>query len=63
MIRRQCSQSPQDDPVQRRPDISFARKALDWEPKVALRDGLARTIDYFAKLRGGAMPGNDGRAG
>ncbi|MGB7270724.1 MAG: UDP-glucuronic acid decarboxylase family protein [Albidovulum sp.] len=44
---------PDDDPVQRRPDISFARKALDWEPKVALREGLGRTIAYFTKLRAG----------
>jgi dTDP-glucose 4,6-dehydratase len=38
---------PQDDPKQRRPDISRARKLLRWEPKVALRDGLRHTIDYF----------------
>lgn len=41
---------PQDDPLQRRPDITRARDLLDWEPKVALRDGLARTIAYFDKL-------------
>jgi UDP-glucuronate decarboxylase len=43
---------PQDDPTQRRPDISLARKALDgWEPKVELEEGLERTIRYFkAKL-------------
>ena len=38
---------PQDDPRQRQPDISLARKALAWEPKVSLLDGLARTIHYF----------------
>jgi UDP-glucuronate decarboxylase len=38
---------PQDDPKQRKPDISKARRLLDWEPKVALRDGLKRTIAYF----------------
>ena len=38
---------PQDDPRQRRPDISRARKYLHWEPKVRLADGLRRTIDYF----------------
>ncbi|MCY1126686.1 SDR family oxidoreductase [Frigidibacter sp. RF13] len=45
---------PHDDPVQRRPDISFARKALGWEPKVKLRDGLMQTIAYFDRLRSGA---------
>lgn len=38
---------PEDDPKQRRPDISLARKALGWEPKVELRDGLAKTISWF----------------
>ncbi|OYX42147.1 MAG: NAD-dependent dehydratase [Rhodobacterales bacterium 32-67-9] len=42
---------PHDDPVQRQPDIGFARRALDWEPKVKLRDGLKRTITYFTALR------------
>lgn len=37
----------QDDPKQRRPDISFAKEALDWEPNVALEEGLKKTIDYF----------------
>ena len=38
---------PQDDPKQRQPDITRARKLLDWEPKVPLAEGLKRTIDYF----------------
>lgn len=38
---------PQDDPRQRRPDISRARRLLDWEPRVALGDGLRSTIGYF----------------
>ncbi len=38
---------PQDDPVQRRPDIGLARRVLDWTPTVRLEDGLARTIAYF----------------
>ncbi len=38
---------PQDDPKQRRPDITRARQLLKWEPKVHLEIGLARTIDYF----------------
>jgi len=44
---------PADDPRQRRPDIALARAKLDWEPKVALEDGLAETIAYFRKLLGG----------
>ncbi len=38
---------PQDDPRQRKPDITLARRTLGWEPKVALRDGLKLTIDWF----------------
>jgi UDP-glucuronate decarboxylase len=41
---------PVDDPKQRCPDISFAKAALDWHPKVALHDGLKPTIDYFERL-------------
>ena len=42
---------PQDDPIQRRPDIGLARSALGWEPQVTLRDGLSGTIRYFRALR------------
>ena len=38
---------PQDDPVRRKPDISLAKKMLDWEPKVSLEEGLQETIAYF----------------
>jgi UDP-glucuronate decarboxylase len=38
---------PEDDPMQRKPDITLAREKLGWEPKVKLREGLARTIEYF----------------
>ena len=38
---------PVDDPVQRRPDITVARERLGWEPRVDVRDGLQRTIEYF----------------
>jgi dTDP-glucose 4,6-dehydratase len=38
---------PEDDPRQRRPDISKARRLLEWEPRVSLEDGLRLTIDYF----------------
>jgi len=41
---------PADDPRQRQPDIALARKSLQWEPKVALDDGLKETIGYFRKL-------------
>jgi len=41
---------PQDDPKQRQPDISLAKKELDWEPKVQLREGLTKTIQYFDAL-------------
>jgi len=43
---------PQDDPMQRCPDISLARQMLGWEPLVALDDGLAKTIAYFRALLG-----------
>ena len=38
---------PQDDPLQRKPDISLAQEKLGWEPKVALEVGLGRTVEYF----------------
>lgn len=38
---------PEDDPKQRRPNITRAREILGWEPKVVLKDGLRRTLDYF----------------
>lgn len=41
---------PQDDPLQRCPDIGMARRLLGWEPSVALEDGLLRTIAYFRAL-------------
>ena len=47
---------PQDDPRQRKPDITLAKQLLDWEPKVRLREGLKSTIGYFdGMLRTGAM--------
>jgi UDP-glucuronate decarboxylase len=41
---------PQDDPRQRRPDITLAKQRLGWEPKVPLADGLKLTIEYFKQL-------------
>jgi UDP-glucuronate decarboxylase len=45
---------PGDDPKQRRPDISLAKKELDWEPSITLEQGLDPTIDYFRKLLAGS---------
>lgn len=41
---------PEDDPLQRQPDISLAKAHLNWEPKVQLRKGLQKTIAYFEQL-------------
>jgi dTDP-glucose 4,6-dehydratase len=41
---------PVDDPRVRQPDITKARTKLGWEPKVALREGLVKTIDYFRSI-------------
>jgi UDP-glucuronate decarboxylase len=41
---------PADDPRQRQPDIRRAKEILNWEPTVALEEGLRKTIDYFDKL-------------
>lgn len=41
---------PEDDPKQRKPDISLAKKELNWEPKINLKEGLIKTIEYFEKL-------------
>jgi UDP-glucuronate decarboxylase len=41
---------PQDDPRQRRPDISLAKTALGWEPIIPLEQGLVKTIDYFRRV-------------
>ncbi len=49
---------PQDDPLQRQPNIDKAREILGWEPRIALREGLTLTIAYFDALlrRGDALP-------
>lgn len=46
---------PQDDPKQRRPDISKAGRVLGWEPRVSLEEGLQRTIEHFRQVRGAAV--------
>jgi UDP-glucuronate decarboxylase len=44
---------PVDDPVQRCPNITEAKTLLGWQPRMPLKDGLVRTIDYFDKLLAG----------
>lgn len=46
----QYKELPEDDPMQRQPDISLAREKLKWEPGTPVREGLARTIDYFKSI-------------
>jgi UDP-glucuronate decarboxylase len=41
---------PADDPTRRRPDITLARKHLQWEPTISLREGLQKTIDWFKTI-------------
>jgi len=41
---------PADDPTQRKPDITLAKKELQWEPKIMLEEGLLKTIDYFKSI-------------
>ena len=40
---------PEDDPKQRKPSIELAKKILNWEPKIELKEGLLKTIDWFEK--------------
>ena len=56
-------QLPADDPRQRQPDISLARKLLKWDPRVALEEGLDRTIDYFRALLSTRGPIGEAHAG
>ncbi len=42
---------PMDDPTQRRPDITLARKHLNWKPAIELREGLQKTIDWFRSIK------------
>ena len=42
---------PRDDPAQRQPDISRAKRVLDWEPKVSVDAGLRKTIEYYKSLK------------
>ena len=42
---------PEDDPTRRQPDITLAKEKLGWEPKVPLREGLAKTVEWFRSIR------------
>ena len=53
----------QDDPRQRKPDISLAKRVLHWEPQVTVDDGLAATVSYFADELGLAVATGSGLAG
>jgi UDP-glucuronate decarboxylase len=44
---------PQDDPVQRKPDIRLARETLAWQPKIPLEEGIEKTIAYFRSVIAG----------
>ena len=54
---------PSDDPMQRQPDIAFARRTIGWEPKVALSEGLDATIAYFDRLLSSGAAGRNAEAG
>ena len=41
---------PKDDPKQRCPDITLAKKELNWQPRINLKDGLIKTINYFNSI-------------
>jgi UDP-glucuronate decarboxylase len=48
---------PQDDPRQRRPDVSLAKDLISWTPNIPLKEGLSRTIEYFDDLLSKGMTG------
>jgi dTDP-glucose 4,6-dehydratase len=50
---------PVDDPAQRKPDITLARRVLGWEPEIGLEEGLTRTADWFRQVE--ARPPDGGR--
>lgn len=41
---------PEDDPIRRQPDITKAKSILEWQPKISLKEGLVKTIEYFERL-------------
>jgi UDP-glucuronate decarboxylase len=49
----ECLPLPQDDPRQRKPDITYAQQLMNWQPSTSLSLGLDRTVQYFDKLLSG----------
>ncbi len=47
---------PVDDPKQRRPDISKAKRILGWSPVVSLEEGMRLTVEYFREMHATALP-------
>ncbi len=47
---------PEDDPVQRQPDITLAKRKLGWQPRIAIDEGIVKTIDYFRETLGFQEP-------
>jgi UDP-glucuronate decarboxylase len=41
---------PQDDPKQRKPDLNLAKKLINWQPTISVRDGMQATIEYFKTI-------------
>ena len=41
---------PEDDPTKRKPNISLAKKSLNWSPKVDINEGLIKTVNYFSEV-------------
>ena len=54
---------PTDDPQRRCPDITVARRELDWEPRVTVTDGIRRTAEHFARVLAVELPGENGKDG
>ena len=50
---------PEDDPMQRQPDIGLAKERLEWEPSVNLEQGLKRTVAYFERIVSGQTMGDN----
>jgi dTDP-glucose 4,6-dehydratase len=46
-----CESLPEDDPKKRKPDISKIKEIIDWEPKIGLKEGLSKTIEYFRSVK------------